>query len=119
VSEIGHNIDMSWYLQRRCVCSTLLYTVAYDRALTRRPLVVKTLTSAAMFGLGDFMSQKLEGLPELDTKRMTRMIAWGAMFAPMAHGWYNLLESRLPAKGVATVVKKVAADQVMFCPLCP
>lgn len=34
---------------------------AYDRVLQRRPIVVKTLTSAALFGLGDAMSQKLEG----------------------------------------------------------
>ena len=34
---------------------------AYDRALQRSPLVVKTLTSAALFGLGDALSQKLEG----------------------------------------------------------
>jgi hypothetical protein len=34
---------------------------AYDRVLQRRPILVKTLTSAALFGLGDLMSQKLEG----------------------------------------------------------
>lgn len=33
----------------------------YDRALQRRPLLTKTLTSAALFGLGDALSQKLEG----------------------------------------------------------
>jgi hypothetical protein len=34
---------------------------AYDRVLQRRPILVKTLTSATLFGLGDLMSQKLEG----------------------------------------------------------
>lgn len=34
---------------------------AYDRALQRSPLLVKTLTSAALFGAGDVLSQKLEG----------------------------------------------------------
>jgi hypothetical protein len=57
------------------------------------------------------MSQKLEGT-EYDVRRTARMILWGSMFAPIAHGWYNALEARLPAKGASTVIKKVLADQV-------
>lgn len=34
---------------------------AYDRLLQRSPLLVKTVTSAVLFGAGDVLSQKLEG----------------------------------------------------------
>ncbi len=80
-------------------------------ASQKSPIVVKTLTSAALFGLGDFMSQKLEG-KELDTQRLLRLTAWGGMFAPLAHVWYGMLDKMVPGQGAAVLAKKVAADQV-------
>jgi hypothetical protein len=84
---------------------------AYDRALTRQPMLVKTLTSAALFGLGDVMSQKLEGKAGFDWSRLARATAWGTMFAPLAHMWYGQLEKLVPGKGAVVVAKKVALDQ--------
>jgi hypothetical protein len=49
---------------------------AYDRVLQRRPIVVKTLTSAALFGLGDAMSQKLEGKDVRAMRGAARRSAW-------------------------------------------
>lgn len=72
---------------------------------------MKTLTSAALFGLGDFMSQKLEG-KELDVSRLGRMTLWGGMFAPLAHGWYGVLDKVIPGQGAMVVAQKVVADQV-------
>lgn len=60
---------------------------AYDRALQRSPLLVKTLTSATLFGAGDLLSQKLEAKEEFELPRFARMVVWGAAFAPLAHGW--------------------------------
>jgi hypothetical protein len=85
---------------------------AYTRALERAPLLTKVLTSTVLFGAGDFMSQKLEGKPELDTARLTRMAAWGAIFTPFAHVWYNALDKMIPGSGVSVVASKVVADQV-------
>ena len=42
------------------------------------------------------------------------MTAWGAIFAPIAHTWYNGLEKVVTGKGVVSVVSKVAADQLIF-----
>ena len=85
---------------------------AYTRALERAPLLTKVVTSTVLFGAGDFMSQKLEGRAETDTARLARMAAWGAIFTPFAHGWYNALDKMIPGSGVAVVAGKVVADQV-------
>ncbi len=85
---------------------------AYSRALERHPLATKMLTSSVLFGAGDFMSQKLEGKPELDSARLGRMAAWGAIFTPFAHVWYNALDKMIPGAGVKVVATKVVADQV-------
>jgi hypothetical protein len=77
----------------------------------KNPITVKTLTSAVLFGLGDFMSQKMEG-KELDVQRLMRLTAWGGMFAPLAHVWYGMLDKMVPGQGAAVLAKKVAADQV-------
>ena len=85
---------------------------AYTRALERAPLLTKVVTSTVLFGAGDFMSQKLEGKAELDTARLGRMAAWGAIFTPFAHVWYNALDKMIPGSGVTVVASKVVADQV-------
>jgi protein Mpv17 len=96
--------------------------LAYDRALSRSPILVKTLTSAALFGLGDVMAQtiagsgeaapKSEGRQGLDLQRVGRMVIWGGMFAPLAHAWYGRLDKMIPGSGAIVVAQKVAADQV-------
>lgn len=85
---------------------------AYTRALERHPLTTKVLTSTVLFGVGDFMSQKLEGKPALDVPRLARMAAWGAIFTPFAHVWYNQLDKLVPGSGATVVATKVVADQV-------
>lgn len=67
-----------------------------------------------MFGGGDLMSQKLEGRDELDFGRLARMTAWGTLFAPIAHTWYNTLDKVIVGKGAMIVASKVAADQLVF-----
>ncbi len=80
--------------------------------MQRSPIIVKTLTSAALFGLGDLMSQKLEKKENIDTERLLRLTAWGGMFAPLAHVWYGALDKMIKGEGAAVLAKKVAADQV-------
>jgi len=75
-------------------------------------LVTKVLTSTVLFGAGDFMSQKLEGRTDIDTARLSRMAAWGAIFTPFAHVWYNALDKMIPGAGATVVASKVLADQV-------
>lgn len=42
------------------------------------------------------------------------MTAWGTLFAPIAHTWYNGLDKFFVGKGAMTVASKVAADQLVF-----
>ena len=95
---------------------------AYTSALERHPLATKVATSTVLFGVGDFMCQKLEGKP-LDVPRLARMAAWGAIFTPFAHVWYNQLDKLVPGSGAKVVAAKVVADQVrrarlLIDPLC-
>lgn len=50
---------------------------AYDAALTKYPILTKCVTSFILFGLGDVMSQKFEGVEQLDMVRTARMATWG------------------------------------------
>ena len=87
---------------------------AYAAALERHPLATKVITSTVLFGAGDLMSQTLEGksAATYDTARLGRMAAWGAIFTPFAHVWYNALDKMIPGSGVTVVASKVVADQV-------
>ena len=92
---------------------------AYTRALERHPLLTKVVTSTVLFGAGDLMSQKLEGKTAVDTARLARMAAWGAIFTPFAHVWYNQLDKMIPGSGATVVASKVVADQVRRGPRPP
>ena len=53
----------------------------YGRLLATHPIATKTATSAALFGLGDLMTQtQFERKPQVDLPRLARMTAWGGMF---------------------------------------
>ena len=89
---------------------------AYDALLQKSPILTKTLTSAALFGLGDAIAQKLEGGDTFDSARFVRLVTWGAAFAPLAHGWYGILDKAVPGVGGSVVARKVIADQLVWTP---
>jgi protein Mpv17 len=92
---------------------------AYDRALTRFPILTKTVTSVVLFSIGDIFAQTaLEGRETLDMARLARQGAWGVLFTPLAHGWYGLLDKMVPGKTtLAVVAKKTALDQLTWTPV--
>lgn len=99
------------------------FRATYDRWLRERPLATKALTSAALFGLGDRIAQRLETSEASDDdewaglKRTGRMMVWGGLlFAPAGHAWYNVLEKAVRGSGRAAVAKKIALDQLVFTP---
>ncbi|ETN24572.1 hypothetical protein PPTG_00827 [Phytophthora nicotianae INRA-310] len=101
------------------------FRVKYDRWLRDSPLLTKGVTSAILFGLGDRIAQRIEtgDADQRDAddchglQRTARMMVWGGLlFAPIGHAWYNFLEKAVRGKGTATVVKKIAADQLVFSP---
>ncbi|KAG1691444.1 hypothetical protein DVH05_026934 [Phytophthora capsici] len=92
------------------------FRVKYDRWLRESPLLTKGVTSAVLFGLGDRIAQRTEN-SETGWHRTARMMLWGGLaFAPIGHAWYNLLEKVVRGKGTAVIVKKIAADQLIFSP---
>lgn len=55
---------------------------------------------------------------EIDWGRTLRFTLIGATFlAPALHTWYGVLMRRLPGTAPATVVKRVALDQLVFSPV--
>lgn len=93
----------------------------YDQLLQRHPLATKCTTSAVLFGVGDVLAQAVESngvLESVDTSRVLRMLIWGGcIFAPLAHTWYKMLDKVVKGPpGAATVLRKVAADQLVWTP---
>lgn len=94
---------------------------AYQSLLERCPILTKAATSAVLFFGGDVGAQCIEHgrIPDsFDTRRTVRMTLWGGLFfAPLAHGWFNLLEKLVKASGTSGVVQRVAWDQLTWTPV--
>jgi len=71
---------------------------SYEAQLEARPVITKSLTSGALYGLGDWVAQTVErrnsSEPQpLDGSRWMRAVAFGGLFYPLpAHFHYNFLE---------------------------
>ena len=91
----------------------------YDAALVRRPILVKSVTSAALTSIADATAQSLERRDSAEQRshdfvRTARQLAYSAAFAPVLHGWYNLLTS---VPRLSSPFLRVLADQTVFSPL--
>ena len=93
---------------------------AYDGALRAHALPTKAATSMTVFAAASALSQRLEGggEGEVDPLVVARMVCFaGLIDAPLQHTWHNVLEAALPGAAPATVVGKIAADQLTMAPL--
>lgn len=96
----------------------------YNDWLSKHPILTKSITSGVLFGVGDWMAQRIEQRKRKekqphDLHRTLRMMIWGGvLFAPVGHAWYNLLERRVAATGKIGIAKKILADQLIFTPPC-
>ncbi|KAG7393394.1 hypothetical protein PHYPSEUDO_009598 [Phytophthora pseudosyringae] len=108
----------------------------YDSWLRQSPVLTKSVTSAALFGLGDRIAQRVEqsrkpkddgsrgGEAEDDgafvsasTARTMRMMVWGSvLFAPVAHTWVNFVERAVGSHGKVVVFKKMLLDAFVLAP---
>ena len=73
-----------------------------------------------VFAAASAQSQRLEGggEGEVDPLVVARMVCFaGLIDAPLPHTWHNVLEAALPGAAPATVVGKIAADQLTMAPL--
>ena len=85
----------------------------YANKLEARPIITKSVTSCALFMVGDGMAQGIEGAG-FDGARLARMGVWGGMFGVMAHGWFGTLEKLVLSTGNWGAFYRVLWDQVRF-----
>ncbi|KAF1802970.1 hypothetical protein FB192DRAFT_1365801 [Mucor lusitanicus] len=94
---------------------------AYHRVLTKRPILIQSLSTAVLFGAGDVIAQQFvekQGWDRHDLTRTFRMTAFGGVFAgPALSNWYRFIDRKVTTKnafqGLAT---KVVLDQFIFAP---
>eukprot|EP00531_Pseudo-nitzschia_arenysensis_P008149 CAMPEP_0116126684 /NCGR_PEP_ID=MMETSP0329-20121206/6458_1 /TAXON_ID=697910 /ORGANISM="Pseudo-nitzschia arenysensis, Strain B593" /LENGTH=236 /DNA_ID=CAMNT_0003620773 /DNA_START=148 /DNA_END=858 /DNA_ORIENTATION=+ len=91
---------------------------AYNRALDESPLTAKACTSLVGWALGDLLAQIFISTDPFDVTRFLTLSAFGLLYhGPSGHYFYNWLDSKIPGKDGASVAKKIAFDQILWCPL--
>lgn len=93
----------------------------YASALAKYPIRTKSATAGVIFGLSDYLAQKLEGRDKPDTKlngaRLIMSVLVGCCyFGPAAHYWYEMIFQLLPGTSLASTLQKAAMGQLIFGP---
>ena len=97
---------------------------SYSEVLSEAPIQTKAVTSATVYTIGDFISQRTEGVSadELDKPRLIRSLLAGLLgHGPLSHCWYELSENlfqnvlHLPNDIFGTAAK-VVIDQTTWGP---
>ncbi|KAI7900466.1 uncharacterized protein BX663DRAFT_517740 [Cokeromyces recurvatus] len=72
---------------------------AYHKVLIKRPILVQSISTAALFGAGDVIAQQLvekKGWKSHDYMRTMRMSAFGGLFAgPILSHWYRYVDKKV------------------------
>ena len=92
---------------------------AYDGALARRPVVVKGLSSCAIVGAADAMTQLWGPHPYDATRTAIVGVGYGGLwFAPVMHAVTVKLWGRyVPSTAFGPVLFKTAVDMAVFFPV--
>lgn len=95
---------------------------SYVGLLKSAPIRTQAASTAALWSLGDLLSQKFEGKRPLDIKRTLATAVYGGTFiGPFGHTWYLQLDrvaARYFRRGSGAFIgAKVAADTAIFGPL--
>jgi len=95
----------------------------YLWCLEKKPLLTKSLTSAAMGGIGDIIAQLLVpyvfgGVSGFDLVRWIRFVFLNLVFVgPVCHAWLTILVKRMPKPGLKWAVLRMIPDQILFTPI--
>jgi len=95
---------------------------AYGAALESRPILTKSFTAFLIFGLSDFLAQKLEsrdskGTAKFNWTRTLSSMGVGLLyFGPAAHFWYDSMFKIFPGTGLVSTLQKSAMGQLFFGP---
>jgi len=92
----------------------------YNKLLAAQPLFTKACTSLTGFTLGDILAQKFvnDDNKAYDVMRTVRLGSFGFLVhGTLGHYFYGMLDAKMPGTAPATVVKKVAIDQLLTNPI--
>lgn len=96
---------------------------SYSAILDKAPVYTKAVTSATVYTIGDFISQRTEGkeIGDLDRGRLVRSLLAGLIgHGPLSHVWYDVSEGVFNDIFHWTqwwsFVPKVAIDQILWGP---
>jgi protein Mpv17 len=113
---------------RNLQCAMLPLTTAlasfgqlYVQQLGQRPVLTKSLTASFVFGLSDYLAQKIENSksdnPKMDAVRLLASSLIGLLyFGPAAHYWYEMIFRLLPGTGLLSTMYKACWGQLIFGP---
>jgi len=83
-------------------------------------LFCKMLASAALWGFGDFIAQKVEGRKTkepYDLLRTAKIAFWAFLFfTPIVSTWFDFLEAQLPGTSFDVALQRMICDQFMMAP---
>ncbi len=93
----------------------------YTQQLDKFPIFTKSYTAGIIFGLSDYIAQKMENGPEKKSKlNGTRLVASALVgflyFGPAAHYWYEIIFALLPGSSLWSTLQKAFWGQVIFGP---
>ncbi|OQV22843.1 putative Mpv17-like protein 2 [Hypsibius exemplaris] len=93
-----------------------------DLLFGRHLFLTNTVIGGGLLGLGDLIEQTLEirvlkSSVKYDWQRAARMTATGFVLGSLGHGWYKVLDKRLPGVDRRTVFKKVTLDLLIAGPI--
>lgn len=85
-----------------------------------RPILTKSITSAVIYSVADFSSQKIvsPSSAPYDVVRTLRMAGYGMLIlGPSLHIWFNFVSKALPKRDLITTMKKIVMGQTLYGPL--
>jgi protein Mpv17 len=72
---------------------------AYAASLAARPIITKSMTSAAIFGLSDVAAQKIGGSFDDARRTLTSILVGLFYFGPALHYWLQMITAAIPGFG--------------------
>ena len=95
----------------------------YATSLEARPILTKSVTAGCVFGISDYLAQRVEGSskkegkPPMNWTRTLSSMAVGLLyFGPAAHAWYEMIFKLFPGTGLVSTLQKAALGQLIFGP---
>nr|XP_043629548.1 PXMP2/4 family protein 3-like [Erigeron canadensis] len=92
----------------------------YLGMIKSKPIFTKCITSALIYTVADFTSQKMTQASSetYDLIRTCRMAGYGLIVAgPLLHFWFNFVSRVLPKQDMINTLKKMFMGQAIFGPI--